>query len=294
MKISIEDGFKKFNSILIPRGEARGIEEHRSTIYEFLEKRFDVSRFFRVGSIDNDTDIHGHSRADYFAVIPPKMLLRDSDASLKKIEQLLKERFPQTKGIHISSPAVVIPFGINEKETTTIIPAEFLRKINDKCSLYEIPDRNGGWMIAAPDAHDDYMTLANLKRGHRVKPLFRFIKSWKYTHRVPIYSFYLEILTARYALNKEEINYQEDIEEIFKIILEDKLALIEDPLKLVGLIHPCHTNTDKEKILRIIEETVEDIKKANQFEKIDKINKSVHLWKKIMGEIFPSYKEILE
>ncbi|MEI8143252.1 MAG: nucleotidyltransferase [Candidatus Berkelbacteria bacterium] len=285
---SIEEGFVEFNKLLIPKAERDEAGKHRSSVHQFLTVHFGVSRFFQVGSIGLDTDIHNHSYTDYFAVIPPKMMFRDSDMTLNAIRDALIDRFPRTQNIHIEPPAVVIPFGSHAKETTTIIPAEFLRKAGE-LYLYEIPDRKGGWTVAVPTAHNDYLKLANIKSHYRVKPLIRFLKAWKYFQNVPIHSFYLEIFVARYALASGEIVYAEDIERILKLLLHEGLPAIHDPLKLSGNIEPCYDQKQKDISLGKIEKSLKIIQEANLQMSRNKTNKAFTQWQKLLGANFPSY-----
>jgi hypothetical protein len=215
MEYLVEKAFEQYNSTLLPGKENEAAQNHRGSIHALLANKFGVTRFFRVGSIDNGTDIRGHSYTDYFAVIPPNRMHRDSWQTLTNIQDALIDRFPHTHNIHLNPPSVIVPFGENARETTSIIPAEFLRKHNE-CYVYEIPNRSGGWMLATPEAHYDYITLANIKRHYRVKSLIRFLKAWKYKYDVPIYSFYLEMLVSKYAFQIESIYYSRDFNKILR------------------------------------------------------------------------------
>ena len=104
-----------------------------------MKSNFGMDRFFRTGSIGNETNVNGYSDTDYFAGIPRENLKKNSSLTLKAIKEALQVRFPSTN-IFVSSPAVVIEFGTAQSETTEIIPADFLKTENG-VNIYDIPKK---------------------------------------------------------------------------------------------------------------------------------------------------------
>lgn len=215
MPKTINEGFDTLHSRLTPNlTETESIKSHRESIKACLESNFGMKNFFRTGSTGNGTSISGYSDTDYFASIPGDKLKENSSVSLREVKEALQQRFPKTS-IYVDSPAVVCPFGSSDAETFEIVPADYLKQENDY-NIYDIPDGNGGWMKASPLAHNNYVTEVNKKLGYKVKPLIRFIKAWKYYCDVPISSFYLEILSVKYAEKESAIVYSIDVQNILK------------------------------------------------------------------------------
>lgn len=196
MPRTIEEGFRDFHTKLTPSTtESDAAKKHRASIEACLQNNFGLNRFVRIGSFGNGTSISGYSDVDYLACLPRDQLTRVSTSSLTKVRNALDTRFPYT-GVHVSCPAVVVPFGNTKAETTEVVPADYLRE-SKGYKIYDIADCAGGWMNASPDAHNDYVRYIDDKLRGKVKPLIRFIKAWKYFRDVPISSFYLELRVAK-------------------------------------------------------------------------------------------------
>ena len=91
-------------------------------------------------------------------------------------------------------------------------------------------------MQASPGAHNTYVRSIDQDLSHKVKPLIRFIKAWKYFQNVPISSFYLELRVAKYASNESSIVYSIDVKNVFALLDDLDLAPIRDPMGVSGLI----------------------------------------------------------
>lgn len=285
MAETVLESFKQLNSRLIPTLGSAAVHNHRGSIKECLVGHFNLTSFFQVGSIINGTDIRGHSHTDYFAVIPPYKLRRNSDETLLEMRLALVGRFPMTNGIRIETPSIVIPFGEHAIETTRVIPAEFLRK-RGELAMYEVPDRNGSWMVASPVAHNDYITYANTKRGREVKPLIRFLKAWKYYKEIPINSFYLEVYAARYALEQERVVFQRALFDILQLWYKHNLPSIYDPLKIEGEIFPCQSESDRERVINDIKRDLPHIELAVSEEIAGRVPSALRYWSKFFSGNF--------
>ena len=176
MPRTIEEGFRDFHTKLTPSAtESEAAKKHRASIEACLQNNFGLKRFVRIGSFGNGTSISGFSDVDYLACLPTGQLTQVSTSSLTKVRNALDARFPNT-GVHVSCPAVVVPFGNTHAETTEIVPADYLRE-NNGYKIYDIADCTGGWMNASPDAHNAYVRYIDDKLSGKVKPLIRFIKA---------------------------------------------------------------------------------------------------------------------
>ena len=237
MAKAVDEGFRIFHGRLTPTGgESEAVKRHRASIEASLKRNFEITRFARTGSFGHGTSIRGHSDVDYFASIPTKNLTQNSATTLQKVRNVLAVRFPNT-GVAVRTPAVLVPFGTTAAESTEVVPADFITRDRNQCPIYEIADGAGGWMKSSPDAHNAYVASIDNKLGKKVKPLIRFLKAWKYYQNVPISSFYLELRVAKYASGEDFILYSIDVNNMLKILWNNQLAAIQDPMGISGYIY---------------------------------------------------------
>lgn len=290
MTKTVDEGFRVFHSRLTPNsGETEAAKNHRASIESCLKTNFEITRFFRSGSFGNGTNISGYSDVDYFASIPTKNLKQDSSYTLRQVRDTLNTRFPNT-GVHVDTPAIVVPFGNDGSETTEVIPADFIKKTEQDYLVYEIADGNGGWMRTSPDAHNAYVANVHSEHNNKVKPLVRFLKAWKYYRDVPISSFYLEMWIARYALGEESILYSIDIERIFYFLANSNLAAMQDPTGISGFIYPCATEAKKTDALSKLNTALTRAQKARESEVAGKTAEAFTWWDLVFAGKFPAYE----
>jgi Second Messenger Oligonucleotide or Dinucleotide Synthetase domain len=289
MAKTLDEAFRTFHSWLTPTaGETAAAKRHRASIEACLKSNFEITRFFRTGSFGNGTSIRGYSDVDYFASIPNKYLTQNSDSTLKKVWRALDNRFPDT-GIGIRTPAVWVPFGDDNSESTDVVPAEYMGKKDDGYMIYDIADRSGGWMKTSPDAHTAYVSDINDNLNSKLKPLIRFAKAWKYYKRVPLYSFYLEMKIARYASEESSIIYSIDLKRIFRLLANEELSAMQDPTGVSGYIYPCFSDAMKDDALSKIETALSRAEKACDAENDDEIKDAFYWWDLLFDGEFPSY-----
>ena len=187
MPRTVDEGFRDFLPKLTPSDyESYAAKRHRASIEQCIRSNLGLQRFWRTGSFGNGTSICGQSDVDYMASIPEKSFSKNSFRSLGKLRGALTKRFPNT-GVRVSCPAVVVPFGIDVRETTEVTPAFYLgTRTRHRFKTYLIPDCSGGWMETSPDAHNSYVRSIDGNLSSKVKPLVRFIKAWKYFNNVPV------------------------------------------------------------------------------------------------------------
>lgn len=288
MAKTISEAFDIFHQRLTPNTtEANAAARHRASIENCLKTNHKMTHFFKTGSNGNGTSISGYSDTDYFAVLPTDQFTTDSYYSLTKVKDTLDTRFPRT-GVRISTPAIVVPFGQYRWEDIEVTPADYVKKENGY-DIYEIADGNRGWMKASPDAHNAYVRTVNTKLSNKVKPLIRFMKAWKYHRDVPINSFFLELRTTKFASGENSIVYSIDIKNLIKNMLDSKLASIQDPMGVSGLIAPCKTNTYKQDALTKLETAYNRAVKAYELEQAGKIQDAFAMWNTFFNGKFPAY-----
>ncbi len=288
MPRSIEQGFIDFHSkIKTSVAESKDAKSHRASIEQCLKSNFGLNRFVKIGSFGNGTNVSGYSDTDYLACLPTSSLTATSTASLVKVRKALDARFPNT-GVHVSSPAVVCPFGTKKSETTEIVIADFIRDKNG-FKVYEIADGSDGWMEVSPDAHNYYVAKVDKKHSGKVKPLIRFIKAWKYYWQVPISSFYLEMRVAKYADSEPCIIYDIDIASVLSLLQDNELAALQDPMGVAGYIYPCATPAFKSDAISKLNTAVSRAHKARKAEASKDTKTAFEWWNLLYNDRFPNY-----
>ncbi len=288
MPRTIEQGFNDFHDkIKTSVTETEAAKSHRASIEACLKNNFGLTRFTRIGSFGNGTNIRDYSDVDYLACLPRSVLTRTSTSSLEKVKVALDNRFPKT-GVKVSTPAVVCPFGTYKSEDTEIVVADYIREENG-FKVYEIADSNGGWMEVSPDAHNHYVASVDKKHGGKVKPLIRFIKAWKYYNNVPISSFYLEMRVAKYADSESCIVYDIDVKKILTMLRDNELAAMQDPMGFAGYIHPCKTEAFKQDALSKLKTAATRAEKAREAEGKNDTRAAFDWWQLLYNNQFPNY-----
>lgn len=293
MPRTIDEGFRDFLLKLTPSGyESDAAKRHRASIEQCIRSNLGLRRFWRIGSFGNGTSIHGRSDVDYMADIPEKSLSRNSFLSLRKLQNPLAKRFPNTR-VRTSCPAVIVPFGTDARETTEITPAFYVETVHlrtgGRFKVYGIPNCAGGWMKASPDAHNFYVRSIDRNLSLKVKPLVRFIKAWKYFNNVPVSSFYLELRVAKYTSKKSSILYSADVAGIFQFLHDSELAKVRDPMGISGNISPCRTAFDLRRTKSKVATARARAVKARAAEIRDNTRKAFDWWNKLFARKFPSY-----
>jgi hypothetical protein len=288
MPRTIDEGFRDFLSNLTPSdAESEKAQKHRVSIEACLKSNFTLKRFFRTGSFGNGTSIYTYSDVDYFASVATADLKANSASSLRRFREVLEQRFPNT-GVHVSSPAVRVPFGDGANEVHEITPADFVEERSGH-KIYEIADGEGGWMKSSPDFHNEYVHKINEKLGWKVKPLIRFIKAWKYYRQVPISSFYLELRVANYAAGESSIIHDMDVKRALSSLWDIQLADMQDPAGISGYIHPCASAADLKDALSKLDTARTRAEKARDAEYNHDTKTAFEWWNLLFAERFPSY-----
>lgn len=288
MPRDIKRGFNDFHDkIKTSVVETATAKSHRASIEACLKNNFGLSRFTRIGSFGNGTNINNHSDVDYLACLPASVLTKTSTASLTKVKNALNTRFHSTN-IKVSAPAVVCPFGTQKSEDTEVVVAFYIKERNG-FNVYGISNCNDGWMEISPDAHNEYVSKVDKKHGGRVKPLIRFIKAWKYFANVPISSFYLEMKVAKYADNESSIVYDIDVKQILEMLNNDGLSRMQDPTVVSGYISPCTTDAFKRDALSKLSTATTRAKKARMAESNEDTKTAFYWWNLLYNDKFSNY-----
>jgi hypothetical protein len=248
MAKSVEEGFSKFLEKLQPlRTEHERSVSHKSSVSKCLENNWARTNLFETGSFGNGTGVRHHSDTDYFAICPEDAFYENSATTLRFIKETLQGTFTQTL-IEVKTPAVRMSFGVHASETLEITPAcyhQLIETPGGKRRSYFIPDYEGGWMVSSPSAHNAYVAKQDKRLNGKLKPLIRLVKAWKFYNNLPITSFYLELRVTKYSEGRSSIVFDIDIRNILKLLHDNQLARLQDPMGFSGYVWPCKTEAQK-------------------------------------------------
>lgn len=282
--MTINQHFVNLLSTLTPTtAEKTGFASHRISIEAKLESSFNVTFTMETGSFRSGTGVRYHTDLDILASIPSTYQKDNSYNMLLAIKKALQERYGES-GIYIRTPSVVCAFSGNK--TIEITPGYYQYQTDDGYYVYKIPDFDSGWQIAAPSAHIAYVNGVNNKLDKKVKHVIRLIKDIKYAHNIPISSFYLEMRTAKYCDGETFISYAEDVHNTLSKLVNDGLALMQDPVGIAGYIEPCSTDAKKTEALSNLTSARNRAKWAIDEEKAGNHTKALEWWSKVFGREF--------
>jgi Second Messenger Oligonucleotide or Dinucleotide Synthetase domain len=288
MPRTVEEAFDVLVERLKPtEAETNAAKSHRESIDACLRSKFGMTSMFRSGSFGHGTSVSGYSDIDYFAVIPSNNLSDTSDYSLQKLKDALKERFPSTAGIAVSSPVVMVPFGGGAVGERHEIAPAYANGSKNGFSVYGIPNRANGWMNASPTAHNAWVNGINDKLDKKVKQLIRLVKYWNYLNGGEIRSFYLELRTTEFAYTQSSILYRYDVKSVFSALVNKGLAAMQDPQGISGLVYPC-TDAVKPSALSKATTAQTRAQKAMDAESAGNMDDAFYWWNMVFNSKFPS------
>jgi hypothetical protein len=268
--------------------ETEGARSHRDSIQRCLANEYGyLKRFCRIGSFGNGTSVAGFSDIDYLAVLPGSVLTTNSAYSMSKVRDALAKRFWATE-VRIDCPAIALPFGTVAAEHTEIVIADYVSDLGG-FPTYDIPDCQGGWMRASPDAHNHYVNEQDLRLDRRVKSLIRFIKAWKYLRSVPISSFYLEMRVAKYCETEKTILYEHDVRRVFKMLWDCQLADMRDPMGITGSVPACKTAIKRADALSKLQTAFTRSDNAIVASSSGRVSDAFDWWRLVFDYTFPTY-----
>ena len=216
------------------------------------------SVMWETGSFSHGTAISQYSDVDYLAsVAGPKPTLPSS--ALAAFKKSLQSADSNIYKIEVASPTIRIEYF---SEPIIEIAPGYIFDLTPTHSIYEIAGPNDQWIKTSPGAHLAYVNDANDALSKRVKSLIRLIKAWKYSQKVPISSFYLEMRTTEYALTQDSILFDLDLRFALNHIIRAGLADMNDPTGSVGRIPACSSSLNQATSLRQMKDAVAALEEA--------------------------------
>jgi hypothetical protein len=288
MPKTVAEGFDELLS-RIPASTAitERTRRHRESIRACLAAKFRMTNFVPAGSFGHGTNIPRYSDVDYFMVQDEDDWPNNSATALRNVRNVLGARFPFTP-VRVSSPVVLVPFGQTSSERFEITPAFFDEDSEDHETFW-IPDRQTGWMLSAPRAHNAYVTEVNQQLNGRAKPVIRLLKLWNGTCAVGLRSIYLELRIAKRLRAAAGVTYSVEVAETLAAMHASGLRAMRDPVGVTGLIEAC-SEARKVEALSKIQTALIRAGKALAAEDAGNPRLAFSWWNKVFNGNFPAYR----
>lgn len=157
-------------------------------------------------------------------------------------------------------------------------------------NFYLIPDGYGNWKKTDPRIDNEHTSSLNQKFNGKLLNIIRLIKFWNKRPLAPrISSYLLECLILNHYQTR---NYLFDIKSEFLTTL-NALSYniwfdVFDPKGIQGNINNLSTQ-ERSRISQVMSYTCTNIKTAIQYEKENKHEEAINIWKNVLGDKFPKY-----
>lgn len=292
--MSVGKRFKQLLEELKPGAAERSeAERHAHSIRARLEEAFNLRGFQIVGSHARGSAISGRSDVDYFAVISRSdarwggSYVR-SNTVLNRVREEIAARFPYTT-VRRDGPAIVVRFG-DGSFPVDIVPAFFDQPHESGWPTFQIPDGDDDWMQSSPSHHNKYIKDADERAEGRLHRVAGLLKLWREarTPRIPISSFYMEMVLATEGICEEYDKTRECLAAAFEALRDCDLDPIDDPLEISDEIGPCRTAAQELEIGNAVDRAADWAMQALEAESDDDEDEACRRWDQVFNGEFPA------
>lgn len=227
-----------------------------------IASSINFSTMWETGSFTHGTAVASSSDVDYLAsVVGEKTKLPSS--TLTAFKNCLEGSDPNIFRVEIDTPTIHVEYYSDPEFEIT---PGYCFDLTGEFPIYQIPGPNDEWIKSSPKSHYQYVNETNDALNKNLKPLIRLVKAWKYSHKVPISSFYLEMRTTEYARTESSILFQLDLRFAMNHMIRSGLADMNDPMGAVGRIPACTSAANQTTALRQMKEAVVELEAAESYE----------------------------
>jgi hypothetical protein len=101
-----------------------------------------------------------------------------------------------------------------------------------------MPDGDGGWMKASPDAHRAYINEADTQAVGKLRGTARIMKYWRSCRSpmIPLSSFHIEMVLAQERICTGAKSYASCFTELLMKLAARECSALHDPLGIAGNI----------------------------------------------------------
>lgn len=172
-----------------------------------------------------------------------------------------------------------------------ITPCFYTTAEADGREYYLIPDGAGGWKKTDPRIDRELVARVNQQNGGNVLNAIRLSKYWNSRRTAPeMPAYLLETMVLTFYSSRDDATRFPDLE--FKRVM-DYLASavykpVNDPKGIVGDINTLSWDV-RASIAERANLDAQRAAEARQLEQMDDHKGSIEIWRRIFGELFPSY-----
>lgn len=283
---TINEAFNTFKSNIEITGlQKETVSTRQNSVREVVEKDRKVLDSFLTGSYSRSTMIAPLSEADIdiFIILDPEYYEIGGQGRLLDLtKSTLLKTYTETPKISRNGQAVTITF---TDFIVDVVPAFYKQG-----GGYLIPDSiNKIWISTDPKVHVDFISQENKNHEGNLIPLIKMLKTWNKNNGGILKSFYLELIIANILKGVRISSFSSGVRYILDKARDYIGYKIKDPAGLGEGFVSGLNGYSNEKILSIINRDYQKCLKAENFERLDKMEEAIKLWKEILGERFPAY-----
>ena len=289
--MTVSESFEIFKSELeLPDRKQREASAAQQDIRARVSQYLDVPSSFLSGSYARHTKIFPLKDIDVILVrnrapvrltadgsgIFPGQALDEVLSAVRKAYPLAPAATKQARSVNVQLDG--LEFGFD------LVPA-WLRHPNG----YWIPDTDrGAWIPTDPDAHAQFMTLANERCGGKLKPVIKMIKHWSRNNYDLLSSFHLELLCADSFASGEIPNYQIGVATVLIHMQSRATQQMMDPIYEISRVNKSLSNEEQLKMANRIVGDANNSLEALRMEGASYHSEAIEKWKYIFMRGFPT------
>jgi hypothetical protein len=243
------------------------IEEYRNhvrTIARRMDTSYPGSALVVIGSFSRGTaNGSGLSDVDLLLKVPREVAhwgstRISSETVLNKVRVELTDRYTATT-IRRDGQAVVVNFG-GGRFAVDVVPGIFEQMVSPLPEMpsrpaFLIPDGAGGWLRTSPEAHNKFISQADIQSGGKLTYVIQMVKFWR-DCRAPSYqllSFYVELLAAAEGSCVGVKSYSRCLYEVFKALKKRECRPMRDPLGISQSIKAAGTEGQRRDLMNAVD-----------------------------------------
>jgi predicted nucleotidyltransferase len=287
--------FRRFQLLLarteFTESDRAKFASHLSTVIKRLKASFELNRHRLIGSFSRGSAIRQSSDLDVLLVFRRKEAIRrdhliSSNTLLSHIAEQLQSRFWNTS-IGKNGQAITIAFG-DGQFPVDVVPGIFADFFG-KSPLYQIPDAEGDWVPTSPELHNRFIKESDEKSRGKLKNVAKLIKYWAVCRQspIPISSFHIEVLLAFTGIPFGAKTYGQCLFQFFQEIRSRECRAVQDPLKISGLIKAAATESQRERLLAVVQQSTVHAEKALIAELQENTPEACRQWNVVFNGGFP-------
>ena len=154
---------------------------------------------------------------------------------------------------------------------------------------YFIPDGYGGWKDTNPKYHMHIIAEGDKAQNGRLKPLIRLIKAWNLANGNHLRSFHVELLVYKMWTKSIGNNWPQVISSTLSVMAGWVRSNCEDPWDPTSNVDYYLSTSERDRVVRMLQEDTAAAAKAEEFRKVGKIQHAFERWGSIYRHTFPAY-----